>query len=95
MYTPALILTYEVVLAYQYDGRHIHNSFDSYHGSVRKEYFASVLNPNSVARNVREGAELDEDSKLVQLSTCTFTHPHSPTVRHLVTGVLVDDQETK
>ena len=54
-----------------------------------------MLNPNSVVRNVREDVELDEDSKIVQLSTCTFTHPHSPTVRYLVTGVLVDDQETK
>ena len=95
VYTPGHILTYEVVSAYQYDGRHILNSFDFDRTSVREEYFASVLNPNSVVRNVREGVELDEDSKLVQLSTCTSTHPHSPTVRYLVTGVLVDDQETK
>lgn len=95
VYTPGHILTYEVVSAYEYDGRHILNSFDFDRTSVREEYFESVLNPNSVVRNVREGVELDSDSEIVQLSTCTFTHPHSPTVRYLVTGVLVDDQETK
>lgn len=95
VYTPGHILTYTVVSAYQYDGRHILNSFDFDRASVREEYFASVLNPNSVLRNVREGVELYEDSKIVQLSTCTSTHPHSPTVRYIVTGVLVDDQETK
>ena len=57
VYTPGHILTYEVVSAYEYDGRHILNSFDFDRALVREEYFASVLNPNSVVRNVREGVE--------------------------------------
>lgn len=95
VYTPGHILTYEVVAAYQYDDRHILNSFDFDRPSVRADYFSSVLNSNSVVCNVREGAKLDEDSKLVQLSTCVSTGSHSQAVRYIVTGVLVDDQETK
>ena len=93
IYTPGHILTYTVASAYQYDDRHILNSFDLSKPSVREEYFASVMNPTSMLRNVREGVELTADSKIVQLSTCMSTQPNT-TQRYLVTGVLTHDQET-
>lgn len=94
IYIPGHILTYKVVSAYQYDDRHILNSFDFSRESVREEYFASVLNPTSMLRNVRDGVELDAQCKIVQLSTCMSTVPNS-TQRYLVTGVLTHDRETE
>lgn len=93
IYTLGHILTYQVVSAYQYDDRHILNSFDFSDPAVVREYFDSVLNPASLVSNVREGAQLQATDKIVQLSTCTDTVLHTDT-RYLVTGVLVDDQPT-
>ncbi len=93
IYTLGHILTYRIVSAYQYDDRHILNSFDFSDPAVVREYFDSVLNPASLVANVREGAQLQTTDKIVQLSTCTDTILHTDT-RYLVTGVLVDDQPT-
>lgn len=94
VYIPGHILTYTVVSAYQYDDRHILNSFDFSREDVRSEYFASVLNPTSVVRNVREGIELTPESRIIQLSTCMSTQPNTAQ-RYLVSAVLTHDQETR
>ena len=94
IYLPGHILTYRIIAAYDYDDRHILNSFDFTDPTVRERYFATVLAPTSMQVNVREGASLTADDRIVQLSTCTAVGTHDP-VRYLVTGVLVDDQETQ
>ncbi len=94
IYTPGHILTYRIISAYRYDDRHILNSFDMWDETVRQEYFASVLAPTSMVVNVREGATLGVDDKIVQLSTCP-TEGSASGNRYIVTGVLVDDQQTK
>lgn len=94
IYTPGHILTYRIISAYRYDDRHILNSFDFSDPEVRQQYFESVLNPVSMVVNVREGATLSADDRIVQLSTC----PREGSVsgnRYLVTGVLVSDVETR
>ena len=93
VYTPTHCYTYQVIAAYQYDDRHILNSYDFSLESVRLSYFESVLNPDSVLSNVREGVELNAESKLLQLSTCMSTYIVSNT-RYIVTGVLVSEQVT-
>jgi sortase B len=93
VYTPTHCYTYQVIAAYQYDDRHILNSYDFSNESVRLSYFESVLNPESVLSNVREGVELNAESKLLQLSTCMSTYIVSNT-RYIVTGVLVSEQVT-
>ena len=93
VYTIGHILTYKVVSAYQYDDRHILNSFDFSDPSVVRTYFDYVMAPNSLVENVREGVTLQTTDKIVQLSTCTDTVNHTDT-RYLVTGVLIDDQPT-
>lgn len=93
IYTPGHILTYRIVSAYRYDDRHILNSFDFSDETVRREYFDYVLNPTSMLVNVREGATLDLSDRIVQLSTCP-TEGSQSGGRYLVTGVLVDDQQT-
>lgn len=93
IYTLGHILTYKVVSAYQYDDRHILNSFDFSDPSVVRTYFDYVMAPNSLVENVRQGVTLQITDKIVQLSTCTDTVNHTDT-RYLVTGVLTDDQPT-
>lgn len=92
IYTPGHILTYRIISAYEYDNRHIMNSFDFSDPQMRQDYFASVLSPTSMQVNVREGATLSVDDKIVQLSTCVEGNSAS---RYIVTGVLVGDQETR
>lgn len=93
IYTIGHILTYKVVSAYQYDNRHILNSFDFSDPSMVRTYFDYVMAPNSLVENVRQGVTLQITDKIVQLSTCTDTVNHTDT-RYLVTGVLTDDQPT-
>lgn len=90
IYTQNKILTYTIVSAYQYDNRHIMNSFDFSDPEVRESYFESVSNPDSLVVNKRDDIQLTEDSKIVQLSTCVG----QDNVRYIVTGVLVDEQAT-
>lgn len=94
IYADGHIYTYRVVSAYQYDNRHILNSFNFTDPAVVQQYFNTVLNPDSLVKNVREGVQLSADSdKIVQLSTCTGDANHLVR-RYLVTGVLVNDQQT-
>lgn len=95
MYIPGHVLTYRIVSAYQYDDRHIMNSFDFADMDVRQHYFDYVANPDSLVVNVREDVQLNaETDKIVQLSTCTDSVYGSAT-RYIVSGVLVDDQPTR
>lgn len=93
IYTDGHIYTYKVIAAYQYDNRHILNSFNFADTAVTQQYFDTVLNPNSLVMNVREGVQLTAGSdKIVQLSTCTGD-ANRLVRRYLVTGVLVSDQQ--
>ena len=88
IYTADRVLTYHIVSAYKYDNRHIMNAFNFSDPEVLEDYQEYVLNPVSTLRNVREGVTLDENSKLVVLSTCMSNDKSS---RFLVNGVLVSD----
>jgi len=92
VYIPGHILTYKVFAAYDYDDRHIMNSFEFYKDDVYEQYLKDCLNPHSANAMVREGVELDLSSKILTLSTC---HDYNSSLRFLVQGVLVDDQRTK
>lgn len=94
IYVPGHIYTYTVVSAYQYDNRHILNSFDFSNEGVREQYFAYVQDPDSIQRNVNPDVTLDADSKLIQLSTCT-TDLYDSSARFIITAVRTADQETR
>jgi sortase B len=95
IYTPGHILTYDIVAAYMYDNRHILNSFDFSDPAVVQSYFNTVMNPQSLVMNMREGTSLTAGKDtIVQLSTC-MDGTYSSTSRYIVTGVLSDDQATK
>ncbi|HBL40325.1 MAG TPA: SrtB family sortase [Ruminococcaceae bacterium] len=88
LYTIDRVLTYRIVSVYKYDNRHIMNSFDFSDPEVLAEYQQNILNPASTLRHVRSGITLDENSKIVILSTCMANDKKS---RFLVNGVLISD----
>lgn len=90
IYTPGHILTYRIVSAYQFDSRHILNSFDFSQEAVFQEYIDYMLAPQSMIAAVREGVKVTTEDKIVTLSTCV----EYGTARYLVQGVLIDDEPT-
>lgn len=94
VYVPGHVYTYTIVSAYQYDSRHILNSFDFSDEQVLLDYFAFVQNPDSIMRNVNPNVTLDASSKLLQISTCT-TDLYDSSVRYIISAVLTGDQETR
>jgi sortase B len=94
VYTPNSIKTYRIYSAYEYDDRHINNSFNHFiDDDVFQEYIDYSLNPtSSLLSNVRKGSKVSINDKLITLSTCTNSRPNN---RYLVQGVLIKDEETK
>lgn len=93
IYMPGRKLTYQVVSAFKYDDRHIMNSFNFAVAQDLADFQETVKNPNSTLKNVRTelDTQIDENSKIVVLSTC-ITNQESN--RYLVCGVLVKDEQT-
>lgn len=92
IYIPGHILTYKIFAAYDYDNRHIMNSFDFTDDEVYEQYLKDALNPHSANANVRGGVKLDIDDRIIVLSTC---HDYNSSLRFLVQGVLINDQRTQ
>lgn len=94
VYTPDSIKTYKVYSAFEYDNRHINNSFNHFvEDKVFMKWLKYTANPTSaIMRNVRQGVELSLDDKLITLSTCTNNRPEN---RYIVQGVLIKDEKTK
>ncbi len=91
IYMPYHKLTYKIYAAYVYDDRHILNSFDFTDDKILMNYFNYTLNPDSVTKNTRK-VELDLNSKILTLSTCTNGADNT---RYLVQGVLTKDEQTE
>lgn len=91
VYTPDRRLTYEVVSAFDYDDRHILNSYDFKKDDVFTSWLNAAQNPHSIYSNVNRDVKLDLNSKLLVLSTCL----NSGDGRFLVQGVLIKDEKTK
>ncbi len=93
IYTPNSIKKYEIYSAYEYDDRHINNSFKHFDDNkMFKEYIDYSLNPTSaIVSNVRKNSSVTIKDKLVTLSTCTNNRPQN---RFLVQGVLIEDEQT-
>ncbi len=87
VYTKDKLLTYLIYSAYTYDDRHILNSFHMEYDDVFQSYLDSTLEPHAIDANIRSGVQLDLNSKILTLSTCTNGASNT---RYLVQGVLVD-----
>lgn len=92
IYTDGHILTYQIFAAYNYDDRHLLNSFDFSDDEVYSTYLEDCLNPHTTVANVREGVTLTTDDRIITLSTCTN---YNSNLRYLVQGVLIKDERTK
>lgn len=94
IYTPDRKLTYQVISAFKYDDRHIMNSFNFFDKEILKEFQGYIQNPeNSALKNVRTELDvpIDENSKIVILSTCITNQKSN---RYLICGVLTKDEKT-
>lgn len=84
------VYTYLIYAAYEYDDRHILNSFYMNDDTVFQDYLNTTLEPHSYNANVRANVTLNTDNRILVLSTCTNG---ASNVRYLVQGVLVDETE--
>ncbi len=89
IFTHDKVYTYLIYSAYQYDDRHILNSFDMTDETIFREYLDSTLQQRPYYCNVRDGIELNTDDHILTLSTCM---DGGGNVRYLVQGVLVNEQ---
>ena len=94
IYTPGHIYTYRVVSAFAADDEHVlyrYGYFQTY--DALREFESEILDPHSLARNVR-AVGLGDTSKIVVLSTCN-SGALEDNGRYLVCGVMTDDQPTE
>ena len=91
VYLPDRTLTYHIFAAYEYDSRHLLNSFDFNDKTVFQKYLDYAQNPtSSMMYNIRD-LDVDSDDKIITLSTCLGNVQSS---RYLVQGVLIKDEPT-
>ncbi len=89
VYLPDKTLTYHIFAAYEYDDRHILDSFDFSDSDEYRKYLKYAQNPTSTLyRNTRD-LNVTVDDKIITLSTC---FGDVTTSRYLVQGVLIDEQ---
>lgn len=89
VFTKDKVYTYLIYSAYQYDDRHILNSFNMDDSNSFREYLDSTLLQRPYYCNIRENIELSLEDRILTLSTCMNGGGN---VRYLVQGVLVDEQ---
>ncbi len=84
------VYTYLIYSAYTFDDRHILNSYNFEDDTVFRDYLDTTLHPYSYNDYVRSNVELDLNSRILTLSTCTGGASNT---RYLVQGVLVDERK--
>ena len=71
IYTEDQALKYKVYASVLYDDRHIMYTYDKNNVEDCKAFIASLGSIKSNKTHFREGMTIDENSKLITLSTCT------------------------
>ena len=75
IYTETEIKTYRIFAAIVYDNRHILYSFDNNDIEDRKAFIQSLYDARSQKNQFREGMTIDENSRLITMSTCITGQP--------------------
>ena len=75
IYTEDAIHEYRVLAAVAYDNRHIMYSFDQSDEVECMEFVESLYETRNLRNQYREGIEVNEDSRLITLSTCITGQP--------------------
>lgn len=88
VYLPDRTLTYRIFAAYEYDDRHLLNSFDFTDKKVFQEYLDYAQNPVSSMMYNKRDLNVTANDKIITLSTCLGD---IKTSRYLVQGVLIDE----
>lgn len=70
IYTPDNRLDYTIVSVFEYDDRHIMNSYNFSDDSDYQSFIDEIMKPRSVTSMVRKGEKLTTNDKIVVLSTC-------------------------
>lgn len=89
VFTPDKLITYLIYSCFDYDDRHILNSF---HFNLSEDFMSFVddtMEPRSAVYNVRGDVEIKDTDKLLVLSTCSN---HSYNSRYLTVGVKVRER---
>ena len=89
VYLPDRILTYQVFAAYNYDDRHLLQSFDFKDSRVFELYLEEIKNQRSMSANIDADVAVTSEDKIVTLSTCNGINDQ----RYLVQGVLLSEQK--
>lgn len=89
IYTPDKLRVYEIVSAFPYDDRNIMTSFDFSNEDELKKYLEVCQSPRSMEAMVRKDVKLDENSKIITLSTCIANQDDQ---RLLVQAVLMYEE---
>lgn len=77
IYTEKAIKVYRVYAAIVYDNRHIVLSYDQNDVEARKAFIQSINDSKNFRNQFREGMTIDENSKLLTLSTCITGYPRN------------------
>lgn len=85
-------LTYRIFAAYEYDDRHLLNSFDFSDQTVYASYLEDIFHVRSMNANIRQDETVTAEDKILTLSTCVGGNTDA---RYLVQAVLVKDEKTK
>lgn len=90
IYMPDRMLTYQIFIAAVYDDRHIMYSFDFSNEAGCQEYLDALQELRAEAFCYDESLDVNTDSKILTLSTCTNGAANE---RWLVCAVLIDGMD--
>lgn len=92
VFTKDKLITYLIYSCFDYDDRHILNSFHMEKPDEFMDFVNDTLKPHSIVYNVRSGVNIKDTDKLLVLSTCSN---HSYNSRFLTVGVKVRERIRK
>lgn len=91
IYTPEKTYVYQIFAAYEYPAIHLLYNFDLSDPEVYTEYLEQIYEVTGRVANIRQDICVNAGQRIITLSTCTRDHENS--LRYLVQGVLLNDEE--
>lgn len=88
IYTETEKKTYKIFAAVEYDNRHIMFTYNKDNPDDRKAFLESLRESRNLKNNYRDDVEINENSKIVALSTCVRWKPDK---RFVVGAVEIDE----
>lgn len=91
VYTPEKVYVYQIFAAYEYPAIHLLYNFDLEDPTVFAYYLDQIFACKGRVANIRQDIPVNAQSHILTLSTCTADHENS--LRFLVQGVLLNEEE--